>query len=204
MEALILYFVIFFPGITTSSFSSAVWLLNRTLGYTLPALALLWYIVLGKKSFRSLISIKFQKKDLLTFAACLAGLIIIGLGISLIITLVSRHYGLPIPPGTQAPDAIFGWIIMVISCICTGYLEESYFRFYLLTKYENYPISYKVVFSTLLFAFGHAHDGPWGILNAVLAGIFLSIVFIRYKTFHGIALAHGFYNIFVYTIGIFL
>jgi membrane protease YdiL (CAAX protease family) len=61
----------------------------------------------------------------------------------------------------------------------------------------------RVLFSTVLFSLCHIYEGPWGILNAVLAGIFLSVLFNRYRSIHGIAWAHAAYNMFVYTIGIF-
>jgi len=53
----------------------------------------------------------------------------------------------------------------------------------------------------VLFSLCHVYEGPWGILNAVLAGIILSLLFIRFRSLHGIAWAHGAYNIFVYTMG---
>jgi membrane protease YdiL (CAAX protease family) len=40
------------------------------------------------------------------------------------------------------------------------------------------------------------------VLNAVLAGALLALVFLRYRSLHGIALAHGLYNVFVYALGV--
>ena len=216
MEALILYLVLFFPGIYMGLVSpplagealtiqfSLVWELNRIIIYTLPALALLWYIVLGKKNFSSLKPQKPRQQDVFSLGIGLFGLILIGIGISFVISLYSRHYGLPEPPKIEAPQGLAAWIVMVFACLSIGYLEESYFRYYLLTKLDNYNLPSKVILSTLLFAFGHIHDGPFGIINALLAGILLSVLFIRYRSLHGIALAHGFYNIFVYTMGLFI
>ena len=212
MEALILYLVLFFPGLLIQGVAgdlltipfSVVWALNRTITYTIPALALIWYIVLGKKSLSDFVPIKLKRQDFLPLGFGLLGLISIGLVISLAISLFSRYFGITVPPKIEAPHGISAWIVMIILCMGTGYLEESYFRYYLLTRLENFNLPSKVILSSMLFAFCHIYDGPFGILNALLAGIFLSLLYIRYRSLHGIALAHGIYNIFVYTMGLFI
>ena len=220
MEALILYLILFFPGIsipgiyipdftahvinTAESIPfSVASSLNRTISYTLPALALLWYIILGKKSLSAIKPEKPCRQDVFSLAIGLPGLIVIALVISLIISYLSGNYGIAMPPGMEAPVNVVGWCVMVILCLGTGYLEETYFRFYLLTRLENYNLPSKVILSTMLFAFCHVHDGAFSVLNALLAGLLLSLLFIRYRSLHGIALAHGFYNIFVFTMGAF-
>ena len=199
MEALILYFVLFFPGIYTSPMTELIPFsmlreLGRTMTYTLPSLALLWYILPDKKGFSVLSKQKPRKKDIFPFITGLPGLIIIGLLISLLVPLFS---GIKAPAQVEGPSGIPGWIVVVFSCISTGYLEESYFRHYLLTKIET-PVTIRIAISTVLFSFCHMYEGPWGILNAVLAGVLLSVIFIRFRSLHGIAWAHGAYNIFVY------
>jgi len=226
MEPLILYFVLFFPGIYTLGISgetslagtipfSAIGELGRTLTYTIPSLALLWYIIMGRvtsdKMPEKLKWIlfpglkKLQKRDLFPFAAGLPGLIIIGLAVSQLVSIFSiyknlvHEYFSP-PLLVEAPGNAWGWIVMAFSCLGTGYLEESYFRYYLLTRFENRlpnPV-FRIFLSTAMFSLCHIYEGPWGILNAVLAGVFLSMLFIRYGSVHGIAWAHGAYNIFVY------
>ena len=211
-EPLLLYLVLFFPSFSIGVSDipgepipfSTVQELNRTLGYSLPTLALLWYLILEKKSLSlSPGELKPKPQDGFSFFWGFPGLIIIGVGISLTITRLSPF---SVPPKVQAPDNTLGWIVMVCSCVGTGYLEESYFRFYLLRKLKSWvPFIFpRIAFSVLLFAFCHAYEGPWGILNAVLAGVLLSILFERYRSLHGIAIAHGCYNAFVYTMGNFL
>jgi membrane protease YdiL (CAAX protease family) len=212
MEALILFFVLFFPGVYTMGVYaatetpipfSALNELARTLTYTLPAFALLWYIISDKKGFTALKREKPGKKDFLPFAAGFAGLVLIGTGISLLISLLSQNQGVTPPLKVEAPAGVIGWIIMVVSCLCTGYLEESYFRYYLLSKLEDSrPRAIMMVFfSTFLFSVCHIYEGPLGIINAALAGALLSTLFIRFRSLHGIAWAHGVYNIFVYVMG---
>ena len=209
MEALILYLILFFPEFTSIGYPtiesipfSVAFAINRTICYTLPALALLWYIILGKKSLSFIKQEKPCRQDVFSLAIGLAGLITIAITISSLISFLSRTYGLAMPPRMEAPVNIVGWCVMVILCTGTGYLEETYFRYYLLTRLETYNLPSKVIFSTMLFAFCHIHDGLFAVLNALLAGLFLSLLFIRYRSLHGIALAHGFYNIFVYTMGV--
>jgi len=214
MEPLILYFVLFFPGI----YSNGIWggneiaeaipfsvigELGRTLTYTLPSLALLWYIFPDKKGFSSLKQEKVQKRDFLPFAIGLPGLILIGLFVSFLVSFFYLRYGLALPVKVEAPVSGLGWIVMAFSCLGTGYLEESYFRYYLLTKLEKQQpkVLIRIVFSTILFSLCHIFEGPWGIINAMLAGFFLSWLYDRFRSLHGVAWAHGAYNIFVYFIG---
>jgi membrane protease YdiL (CAAX protease family) len=214
MEPLILYFVLFFPGIYSGGLLGGIEIaesipfsvigeLGRTLTYTIPSFALLWYISQEKKGFSSLKREKFQKRDFLPFTIGLPGLILIGLGVSFLVSFLHLRYGMDLPPKVEAPVSTLGWVVMVFSCLGTGYLEESYFRFYLLKKLEKQQPNaiIRIVFSTVLFSFCHIFEGPWGIINAMLAGFLLSWLFNRYRSLHGIAWAHGAYNIFVYFIG---
>ena len=206
-ELLILFFVLFFPGVYSSGFSGGEAQpfiiyreLGRTLTYTAPSLALLWYIITDKKGFKR---IKLKIQDLVSLSIGLLGLVILGLGVSVLVSIFSHYEGLNPPEKVEAPANALGWAVMVISCIGTGYLEECYFRYYLLTKLENTHPSpvVRIIFSTFLFSICHIYEGPWGAFNAALAGILLSVIFIRYRSFHGIAWAHGAYNIFVYIAG---
>jgi membrane protease YdiL (CAAX protease family) len=59
-----------------------------------------------------------------------------------------------------------------------------------------------ILVSTALFSFCHTYEGPWGMINAVLAGLLLSLIYVHYGALHGLAWAHGLYNIFIYANGI--
>ena len=227
MEALILYLVLFFPGILgVLSWFSSDWLaqgmeaaqtlpfsifreLGRTLTYTLPAIALLLFLISrgegrqtvpGKKSFSSLKKVTPNKRDILPFLIGLPVLIIIGLFISFIMT---RFVTVTPPPGIEGPYNFWGWLVVVLACLGTGYLEELYFRQYLLSRMEPAipRTAVRVLFSTALFALCHIHYGPWGVLNAAIAGLFLSALFLKFRSLHGVALAHAGYNMFVYFMG---
>jgi len=178
--------------------------LGRTLTYTVPSFALLWYLISDKKGFSALLEEKPRTHDLIPFAAGLPGLIVIGIAISLLVPHFSGYPFLVPPPKVDAPVTAAGWIVMAVSCMATGYLEESYFRYYLLTWLQTMlpRPAYRIVISTALFSLCHLYEGPWGILNALLAGILLSSLFVRYRSLHGVAWAHGVYNIFVYVMGV--
>jgi len=202
-EALILYIVLFFSGTAGSIINGAqkadfsiTAQITGILLYTIPSLALIWYMILKARRIEDWI-IRPGRKDLISGLITLPCLLIISIAIS----FVSSYIG-----GSQArvslnsPSTAPGWIVLCVSCVCAAYLEESYFRYYLLTRNDelNLNASSALVFSTVLFSICHIYEGPWGFLNAVLSGVFLCYIFLRYNSLHGTAIAHGLYNIFVY------
>jgi membrane protease YdiL (CAAX protease family) len=143
------------------------------------------------------------QKDLYAFIIGFPALVVISLVLSLLISLFPGNSP---PPGIEAPVSVPGWVVMFLSCIGTGYLEESYFRFYLLKKLREITpgtagMVVRIALSTALFSVCHIYEGPWGIANAALAGAVLSLLFERFGSLHGIAWAHGGYNAFVYVMG---
>jgi membrane protease YdiL (CAAX protease family) len=204
IEPLILYFVLFFPGAIPYPQEPAAFSLwrelSRILLYQIPALALIWYLLIGTKPLREWGVTLPRRRDLLPGLLALPGLLLIGLTIALVIPLFDSVKN---GPRIESPSLPAEWLMMILSCLVTGYLEESFFRFYLSARLEGAGLDPPkiTVLSVLFFSVCHLYEGPWGTLNAILAGILLSLVFLRYRSLHGIALAHGIYNIFVYTIG---
>jgi membrane protease YdiL (CAAX protease family) len=203
-EPLILYLVLFFPGAVPSPQEPAAFSLwrelSRILLYQLPALALVWYLLLGTKSLKEWGITLPRGRDILPGLLALPGLLLTGLTISLVIPLFDAVKN---GPRIESPSLPAEWLMMILSCLVTGYLEESFFRFYLSARFENAGLDPPkiIALSVLFFSVCHLYEGPWGTLNAVLAGTLLSLVFLRYRSLHGIALAHGIYNIFVYAVG---
>jgi membrane protease YdiL (CAAX protease family) len=140
-------------------------------------------------------------RDLLSLALALPGLMGVGFFISLISSIfLVENAALTV----EAPKGLPAIAVMFLSCLSTGYLEEFFFRYYLSLRFRqagmgNIPV---VGLSVLLFSFCHIYEGPWGVLNALLAGILLSLVHKRYRALHGIAWAHGLYNAFIYLNGV--
>ena len=206
IESIILYTVLFFR---ISSFTvqpaepvefSVLTEMVRIFVYTIPSLALIWYLLLKVKSLKEWGISLPKKKDFIVAAFSLPALVLIGMSIS----LISPHFSeIPSGPRVLPPQSLVPWIILVISCISSAYLEESFFRFYLLSKREDLKLGpYRaVIISTLLFACCHIYEGPWGFLNAALSGVFLAVIFIRFKSLHGVSIAHALYNILVYVLG---
>ena len=204
VELLVLYVILFlsgsFPGLAAPegprAFSPAGELV-RVFLYTLPSLALVWYLLLKHKPLKAWGIGPPGRKDLLPGLLAFPSLALTGFSIALVAPYLSEA---PKVSGIAAPAAITGWIILVVSCVSTGYLEESFFRLYIIAKREELGLgpSGAALVSALLFSLCHVYEGPWGFLNAALAGTALAAVFLRYRSLHGIALAHGLYNVFAY------
>jgi membrane protease YdiL (CAAX protease family) len=225
IEPLILYIILFLPGainhgpLPELTAFSTTGELKRILLFNTPSLALIWYLILRPETCRRDCKYRafsprfpagqpgkraiprFRRQDLYSILFAFPALLLTGFCISLV---SSRFYEIPAGMNIEAPPHIAGWVVMVLSCLSTGYLEETYFRYYLLEKLEIFGLSplMAILMGVLLFSFCHLYEGPWGVLNAFLAGVILSLIFVRFQSLHGIALTHGLYNVFVYAMGI--
>ncbi|MDR3342275.1 MAG: CPBP family intramembrane metalloprotease [Treponema sp.] len=207
IEPLILYLVLFLPGAIPQELPEFIPFsiyqeLNRILIYDIPSLALIWYLVLRAKSFRDWGMVRPRFHDFLSFIIALPGILLTSFCISALSSVFDGIIaGIPVSSPVETPHGLVQWLIMAVSCMSTGYLEESYFRYYLVQRLEDAGIGQgrRIFLSCLFFSLCHLYEGPWGVLNAALAGMLLSLVFMRQKSLHGIAWAHGAYNAFVYT-----
>jgi membrane protease YdiL (CAAX protease family) len=166
--------------------------------HDLPALALIWYLILrSARPYSPLSGPRPRRRDLVTALFTLPLLVALGALISLLGTLFPDPVAAPEIGFPQGPAAVAA---MILSSLSTGYLEESYFRFYLSRRLaENGAGTAKAALvSSALFALCHVYEGPLGAVNAFAAGLLLFYIFIRRRSLHGIAWAHGGYNIFVY------
>jgi membrane protease YdiL (CAAX protease family) len=197
IEALILYAILFLPGILKRPerpilFSATAELVMIMI--IILAIALIWCLLGRGKPVRDW-GLKPCKNDLFSALIAFPCLLIIGYSAA----FAGTHFGAlyDFKELFAGPKGAAEWTFLCISFICRGYLEESYFRFYLLSRRKelnmNAPVA--VAFQAALFSICHIYEGPWGLVSALLSGILLSLVFLRYNTLHGIALAHGLYNI---------
>jgi membrane protease YdiL (CAAX protease family) len=110
---------------------------------------------------------------------------------------------LPAPPVLVRPSGLGGWLVLGVFCLGTGYLEEGYFRVYLETRLSAGGLTPlpRLAIACGLFTLCHLYQGPVGLCNAALAGLFLLLVYRKTGTLHGLALGHGCYNILVYAFG---
>jgi membrane protease YdiL (CAAX protease family) len=214
-EFLILYVIIFFSG-SASAFAftaqtaegfSVFSEILKILLYSVPSLALIWHLLLKIKPLR-LWDVSPDIKDFISGLITLPCLLIIGFVTAYVSSYVNIATGAAVDTGgasapiLHTPSGGAGWAVLCASCVISAYLEESFFRFYILTRRRemNLRAPAALLISVSLFSICHIYEGPWGFLNAVLSGAFLCMIFIRYKAFHGIAIAHGMYNIAVYVI----
>ena len=192
LEAAALFFVVFFTPAAPNQYPFEV--IGHTLLWRVPALILV-LLLMEKKPAIS------PKADFLTMAAALPALILCGF----LVSYCAERAG-HVPPETIAPPGgVQGWIAAILLSFSTGFLEEAYFRIYLPRQLielwqgrSRYTTAAAFAISGIIFALCHAYEGPWGIVNAVLAALVLSLAYIKSSSFLGIALAHGLFNIFVF------
>jgi len=208
LEAFILYIVLFLAGsasflingpqsVTQTSFSVMAALSSISLR-TIPSLALIWFVLLKKKKLKDW-GIRPGIKDLISCVITFPCLLVIGFTVTYISSKIGEtSLQIPLSSPSKGPE----WIVLSISCLLAAYLEESFFRFYLLSRRNELRLTavYALVFSVALFSICHIYEGPWGFLNAVLSSTLLCFMFLRYKSLHGISIAHAMYNIAVYVI----
>ncbi|MDR2922977.1 MAG: CPBP family intramembrane metalloprotease [Treponema sp.] len=203
IEPFIIYWVLFFripAGSAPGEVLAFSWAAEtgRILMYTLPSLALVWYLLLKAKSLKEMGITLPKKKDFIVAALAFSALTLIGVTIS----LVSSRFGEAALRQSLNPQSAAAWAVLAVSCVGSAYLEESFFRFYLLSKREEMGLGphRAVLVSTLLFSLCHIYEGPWGFLNSALSGVVLAFAFLRFRSLHGVAVAHALYNILAYVL----
>ncbi len=88
--------------------------------------------------------------------------------------------------------------LLLISMLAVGYMEEIFFRGYLLFSFDSWlPQSVSIIISTFLFSIGHGYQGLAAIPGTFLLG--LIFVWIRKKeaSLHIPAITHALYNTFI-------
>jgi membrane protease YdiL (CAAX protease family) len=183
-----LFFVIFFAPVPASPVFSE---LERSLFFRIPALVLVFRFVDQPARF-----FRFSRGDLYCFALALPALALAGAGVSFAAMKSGAFPGVPVRP----PESFAGWALAALASLTAGCLEEGYFRVYLIGHLNKAGLGLKkaAAAAIFLFSFCHWYEGIWGTINAAAAGLVLSFLFITFRSFYGIALAHGLYNIGVY------
>ncbi|WP_304225074.1 CPBP family intramembrane glutamic endopeptidase [Gracilinema caldarium] len=202
-----MYWAFFLPSISipseTASVISFVTLreLSRILLYDLPATALILFLLI--KENREKIIERFAVSRNITLWAIINLTLIIAS--AFVISLLARFI-LPSwkPPIIQAPKLPSAWIVMTAGSFATAYLEESYFRLYLLYRFDEAGFTSRTgnLLSVLLFSLCHIYEGPLGFLNAAIAGLFFTLVYRKTGSIHSPAWAHGLYNTLVFSLAI--
>uniref|UniRef100_A0A7C3IHC9 CPBP family intramembrane metalloprotease n=1 Tax=Gracilinema caldarium TaxID=215591 RepID=A0A7C3IHC9_9SPIR len=207
VEAFLLYWAFFIPGISLPS-PSATFIpfdtareLSRIFFYNIPVVALLIFILWREN--KNLLSSKFVVNRHSIFWSFINFILILASALSI---ALFAQYILPAykPPLIQAPQTTAAWFVMVIGSFATAYLEEIFFRLYLLHRFDTAGIPSMAgnLLSILLFSLCHLYEGPLGTLNAAIASLCFTLIYRRAKSIHSPAWAHGLYNVLAFAFGI--
>jgi membrane protease YdiL (CAAX protease family) len=99
------------------------------------------------------------------------------------------------PDGSLSPAAALA--LSAGFSLASGYREELFYRAYLLGSYRQRgaPPAAAVAVSVVLFAWGHAYQGPTGVAAAAFAGLFLALAWYKGISVHALAWGHAGYNL---------
>jgi len=204
LEMVLLFLVFYLPGylwpdqdIIQNSTSLGPYMLQFLIMAVPQILLLLYVLRLRKDNWTSFGLLALRRVDLLYALVIFAGIFALLLIMGLILALL--------PAGGEALFSEgFRWKlrdprlmpVVLLFCLVTGYREELFFRSYLLTRFSqaSLPVAAGIGMSTLLFASGHVYQGLAGFAVAAVQGLYFSILFIRLKNIHPLAIAHGLYN----------
>ncbi|MFW5743612.1 MAG: CPBP family intramembrane glutamic endopeptidase [Spirochaetota bacterium] len=89
--------------------------------------------------------------------------------------------------------------IALVSTLAIGYREEIFYRAYIADRAPEAGVDQRIARAAgaLLFAAGHLYQGVAGFIVALAIGFVLAEVYLRTRSLHGIAIAHGLYNFMV-------
>lgn len=144
--------------------------------------------------------VRFEARDALRSAAVLLGCFaVITPFIAVVLALpaemsrtLSQGYRWGLQSAAQIPLAVlFG--------LTAGYREEFFFRAYFLERMDELgiPVPLAVAASTLLFCAGHVYEGILAVAVTAALGVLLSAAWLRRRSLHVVAIAHGAYNTLV-------
>ncbi len=220
IEPILLFLAFFLPGflfqnqqIDGEIFNSPIFNLYYLVS-VIPQIFLLLYIISlkGKESFSRYGIFKLTAKDIGSGFLYALGVIAILSTTMVIITMISEvafnntaAKALPVVDWQINNPAVIP--LVFVTTITIGYSEELFFRSYLLTEFINSEGTNKtavIVAVSLLFAAGHIYQGAGGFISTFIIGVFFSLVFLKKRRIHSIAVGHGLYNFFVLILSIFM
>jgi membrane protease YdiL (CAAX protease family) len=128
-------------------------------------------------------------------AAAYAGLA----AVSIFSDTLSGITGTPTAVTIPLPAGVSGWAWTIIICFVSAFFEESLFRYWFWVKLEKKrPLALLLLVNAGVFGLFHLWEGVWGIVNAALAALVLSAVWLKSRSLPAIALSHALYNVSVF------
>lgn len=89
--------------------------------------------------------------------------------------------------------------LALVSTLAIGYREEIFFRAFVADRAEEAGFDPRLALgiAALVFAAGHIYQGLAGFVVSLAVGMVLAGVYYRTRSLHGVAVAHGLYNLLV-------
>jgi hypothetical protein len=208
-EPLLLFLLLFFPGYLMQSPGAVDPVLFNSFSFNIlyiltagPQLILVLYLMMRTPdiSGKKFGLVRFKRIYPLKAMVGTARILLVLIPLYIIYAILVSRGIIPELPGMTWSFTNKTMIpVVFVTCLVTGYLEESFFRSYLITWGEKRGIGKTglVAGINVLFAAGHVYQGPLGFLATFLIGILLSFQFLRHRNLHLIAWSHGYYNFIV-------
>lgn len=91
-------------------------------------------------------------------------------------------------------------LLVGLFCLAVGYREELFYRGYAIRSMLSLGAGDKAAWtlSSLLFAAGHAYQGPAGMLSSGLIGLVFGRAFLRGGSLHALAWAHALFDFLIF------
>lgn len=208
-EPLLLFLLIFFPGYLMQSPRTVDPALFNSLSFNIfyiltagPQLILVVYLMMRTPDIpgRKFGLVRFKRIYPLKALAGTARILLVLVPLYIIYAVLVSRGIIPELPGMTWSFTNKAMIpVVLFTCLVTGYLEESYFRSYLITWGEKRGIGKAglILGINTLFAAGHLYQGLLGFLATFLIGILLTLQFLKNRNLHLISWSHGYYNFIV-------
>lgn len=209
LEPAVVSFAMLLPGlipVSTTQEASIAWLISGA-SQSFSQYILLIVIIGARGHLREYGAVKPRASDVIK-ALALLGIVIIVSRISALIGSLaglSAHFGVAfvVPRASYGPAAFI--IASALFSMTVAYREELFYRMYLLGELQRRGARQgaAILVSTLLFAAGHAYQGPRGILSSLMVGALMAIAATRGCKLHALAMAHAAYNFGILTMSMY-
>jgi membrane protease YdiL (CAAX protease family) len=139
---------------------------------------------------------KPSPRDIPAAVLIFGGMLLIGSLVALIMVKLGFAY---LEPATARPElSPLALVILAAGfALASAYREELFYRAFLLGSciQRSAPPAAAVGVSVILFAWGHAYQGPVGMVAAACTGLFLALAWLRGTSVHALSLGHAAYNL---------